>query len=155
MVLSIYTPPPWLSGISVASEHTQPSPLRSRPDLRQVPRCGSMPREGAVRGSLSLNTPLPLEDTGMSEDYSPPSLSRRKPLWHYQGRNRAMTIAVLDGVPPKTVASRYSLPAKHMMPIVRQVCERACPWWVDEGGMPCAWQLTLTELRQERWRFRR
>jgi len=82
-----------------------------------------------------------------------PSVYASQGLWRYQGRNRAITIAVLNGVSPANVSSIHKLPVRRIMLIVRKVLAEARPDLVDAGGFAVAWSLTLTELRAQRGQF--
>ena len=74
-------------------------------------------------------------------------------LWHFEGRDRAITGAVLGGMAPARVAQVHGLSTARVMLIVRKTCTRLRPDWVDRGGYPYAWSLPLTRLRAVRGTF--
>ena len=85
---------------------------------------------------------------------STPHCTTLPPLWHFEGRDRAITLAVLDGVAPSVVAQLHDLSVLRVMLIVCKTCARVRPGWVDDWGMSRAWSTPLSTLRAERWRFR-
>ena len=82
----------------------------------------------------------------MSTAYStvscPPDVSTPPapaPLWYFEGRDRAITSFILQGSAPAQVSAAYALSVLRVELIVRTVCVREWPAWIDEAGRPQAW----------------
>src|SRR5262245_32375182 len=76
-----------------------------------------------------------------------------KGLWMYQERDKAVARALLDGASAKEVAAHFGMQVGHVYFVLRRVCERQRPDWVDSTGRNRAWGTPLSQLRAQREAF--